>query len=57
MTEHLPDEFKQYFTARTPMNRAAESGEVAKFVLFLCSDGASYMNGAIVPVDGGMLCR
>jgi len=57
MTKDNPDALKQYFMGRTPMNRAAHPDEVAQVVLFLCSDGASYMNGAIVPVDGGLLCR
>jgi len=57
MTKDHPDAVKQYFNGRTPMKRAGQPDEVAKLVLFLCSEGASYMNGAIVPVDGGLLSR
>jgi NAD(P)-dependent dehydrogenase (short-subunit alcohol dehydrogenase family) len=36
-----------------PLARPGEPGEVAGLVLWLCSSAASYMTGAIVPVDGG----
>lgn len=38
----------------TPMNRWGLAREVAAIALFLASDEASYITGAIVPVDGGM---
>ncbi len=37
-----------------PMKRPAEPVEIAKTVLFLCSDEASYINGANIVADGGM---
>ncbi|MBS7455542.1 SDR family NAD(P)-dependent oxidoreductase [Coralloluteibacterium stylophorae] len=42
------------FTDRIPMNRYGEPEDVAKVVLFLASDDAGFVNGAIVPVDGGL---
>lgn len=39
---------------RTPLGRMAQAAEIAAVALMMMSDGASYMNGAIVPVDGGM---
>lgn len=40
---------------RTPMGREVLPSEVADLVLFLCSDRASFINGAAVPIDGGFL--
>jgi NAD(P)-dependent dehydrogenase (short-subunit alcohol dehydrogenase family) len=43
------------FLAHVPMKRAGEPEELAGPVVFLCSDAASYITGAILPVDGGYL--
>lgn len=45
--EALADEL-----ARIPMGRMAEPEEVAAVALFLASDAASYVSGAIIPMDG-----
>lgn len=37
-----------------PMGRIAKSEEVAAAAMWLCSDAASYVTGAVIPVDGGM---
>ncbi|NKI18696.1 SDR family oxidoreductase [Spongiibacter sp. KMU-166] len=37
-----------------PMGRAAQPEEIANVIHFLCSDEASFMTGAVIPVDGGM---
>lgn len=41
--------------SRTPLNRFGSTEEIAKAVAFLSSDGASFITGAILPVDGGYL--
>ena len=38
---------------QVPMSRAAEASEIASVVAFLCSDDASFLTGAAIPVDGG----
>ncbi|ASA78243.1 SDR family NAD(P)-dependent oxidoreductase [Thermococcus sp. 5-4] len=43
------------FNARLPMGRFGQPDEVARVMLFLASDLASYVNGAVIPVDGGFL--
>jgi len=44
---------RDFWFERIPMGRAAGPEEIAAAVAFLASDDASYMTGAIVPVDGG----
>jgi len=42
--------------AATPMGRVGQPREVAAAIAFLSSPAASYITGASLPVDGGMLC-
>jgi NAD(P)-dependent dehydrogenase (short-subunit alcohol dehydrogenase family) len=39
--------------ATVPLGRAADANEIANAIVYLASDEASFINGAIVPVDGG----
>jgi NAD(P)-dependent dehydrogenase (short-subunit alcohol dehydrogenase family) len=43
----------RFFESSCPLGRVATADEVAEVVLFLASDSASYLNGAVIPVDGG----
>lgn len=43
------------FKARLPLNRGGQPDEVARIALVLASDLASYVHGALIPVDGGFL--
>jgi NAD(P)-dependent dehydrogenase (short-subunit alcohol dehydrogenase family) len=56
---HTPteDELQALADATIPMKRLAEPEEVAKVVVFLASDDASYMTGEIVHVDAGYTAR
>jgi NAD(P)-dependent dehydrogenase (short-subunit alcohol dehydrogenase family) len=42
-----------WFSSRTPLGRHGEATEVAQLIAFLVSDEASYITGAVYPVDGG----
>jgi 3-oxoacyl-[acyl-carrier protein] reductase len=54
MTSHLTEEARAYYLDQTPIGRAATLAEVAAVVRFLMSEEASYVNGAVIPVDGGL---
>jgi 3-oxoacyl-[acyl-carrier protein] reductase len=58
MTAGIPDEAKEiYARRRVPLRRYGDPEEVAHMTLNLCLPAASFVNGAIIPVDGGMTIR
>ena len=58
MTAPIPDESKEtYAKRRVPLRRYGDPEEVAQMTLNLCLPAASFTNGAIIPVDGGMTIR
>tara|TARA_Y100001960_G_C14628167_1_gene804340 strand:+ start:50 stop:829 length:780 start_codon:yes stop_codon:yes gene_type:complete len=55
MTASIPNEDKQiYAKRRVPLKRYGEPEEVAHMTLSLCLPAASFVNGAVLPVDGGL---
>jgi NAD(P)-dependent dehydrogenase (short-subunit alcohol dehydrogenase family) len=51
----LTDERREQITVHVPLHRLGQPDEVAATVVWLCSDQASFITGATIPVDGGRL--
>ena len=58
MTAPIPDEAKERFARRrVPLRRYGEPEEVAHMVLNLALPASSFVNGAVIPVDGGLSAK
>ncbi len=54
MTAVLTDEQKSAIKTQVPLGRYGSPDEIAQTVLWLTGDGAAYVTGAVIPVDGGL---
>ncbi len=53
LQQHVPAERRQALAASHPMGRLARPEEIAQTIAFLASEVASYLNGAVIDVNGG----
>ena len=54
MTRELPEAQRESLINQIPLGRLGQAQEIAHVVAFLASDGAAYVTGATIPVNGGM---
>ena len=54
MTKSLPDDQRQALTSGIALARLGDPAEIASVVAFLCGDGASYITGETIQVNGGL---
>jgi len=50
---HEKEKVRAEVTARQPIGRLGKAEEIASMVRYLCSDEAGFINGAVLPIDGG----
>ena len=54
MVQQLPEDAQQRILDRIPMSRFGSPEDVAEAVAFLCTDGAGYITGQVIAIDGGL---
>jgi 3-oxoacyl-[acyl-carrier protein] reductase len=55
MTDKVPEKILELMKERTPLRRLGQPSDIANAYLFLASDEASFINGAVLNVDGGLV--
>ncbi len=53
MIRSMPEKIQQTLVGRTPLGRMGQPEDVANVYLWLASDVASFVSGAVIGVDGG----
>ena len=53
MTSHVPEETKAQYLSQIPAGRAGRPAEIAELAAFLAGDGAAFINGATIDINGG----
>lgn len=51
--KHEKEKVREELNSRQPVGRLGRPEEIARLALYLCSPAADFMNGAVVPIDGG----
>jgi 3-oxoacyl-[acyl-carrier protein] reductase len=54
MTTDLPEEMRAHVVKMAPLGRLGTPADIAPMIVFLCSDGAAYITGQTVTIDGGL---
>ncbi|MBI5564362.1 MAG: SDR family oxidoreductase, partial [Chloroflexi bacterium] len=55
MTKGMPEKILQGMIDRTPVGRMGQPADIAYAYLFLASEEAGFINGAVLSVDGGVV--
>ena len=55
MTNKMPKEVLESMVAKVPVARMGQTSDIANACLFLASEQASYINGTVISVDGGIV--
>ncbi len=55
MTSAVPEKILEIMKEKTPLRRLGEPRDVANAYLYLASDDAKFVNGAVLSVDGGLV--
>lgn len=55
LSDKVPEEFEKDLLSNIALGRPGKAEEVANLVTFLASERSSYITGAVIPIDGGMM--